>query len=74
MQNTGTASGYSEYMEAMQELTQGQQSLNQGMMSISPMPFGQNPGTQGILKSLMQEQKNLMKKARLLYMQKSLLR
>ena len=62
MQNTGTASGYSEYMEAMQELTQGQQSLNQGMMSISSMPFGQGPGAQGIMQSLMQEQKELMKK------------
>jgi len=59
MQSSGSASGYAEYMEAMQELSQGQQSLNQSMMSLLPMP-GQNPNSQGMMEGLMQQQQQLM--------------
>jgi hypothetical protein len=60
MQSSGEASGYGQYLESMKELMSGQQALNQGMNSLLPMPFGQQPGEEGLMKSLMQQQKNLM--------------
>ena len=60
MQSSGEASGYSQYLESMQELMSGQQALNQGMQSLLPMPFGQQPGKEGLMESLMQQQKSLM--------------
>ena len=60
MQSSGTASGYNEYMEAMQELSQGQQALNQSMISFLPMPGGKGENGQGMMESLMAEQKKLM--------------
>ena len=55
MQKSNSASGYSEYLKSMQELIQGQQLIGEGMQSL-PMPFGQNPGQDGLLKSLMEQQ------------------
>ncbi len=59
MQSSGEASGYSQYLESMENLMSGQQSLNQGMNSLIPMPFGQQPGQQGLMQSLMKQQQNL---------------
>lgn len=61
MQSTGDASGYAQYMDSMEQLMSGQQSLNQGMNSLLPMPFGQQPGKDGLMQSLMQQQKSLKK-------------
>ena len=48
-------------MEAMQELMQGQNSLNQGMGSLLPIPLGGEPSEmQGLMESLMQQQKKIM--------------
>ena len=71
MQASGEASGYSQYLESIQQLTKGQQALNQGMGSLLPMPFGQSPGSDGIMQSLMQQQKQLMKKLENLLNEKS---
>lgn len=60
MQSSGEASGYGQYLESMKELMTGQEALNQGMNSLLPMPFGQQPGEEGLMKSLMQQQKKLM--------------
>ena len=59
MQSTGDASGYSQYMESMEDLLSGQQSLNQGMGSLLPMPFGEQPSQDGLMQSLMQQQQSL---------------
>jgi len=60
MQASNSASGYEEYLQAMQELTKGQQSMNQGMQSLLPIPFGQQPGQNSLMQSLMSQQKQLM--------------
>ena len=59
MQKSGEASGYSQYLASMEQLTKGQQALNQGMGSLLPMPFGEQPGSEGLMQSLMQQQKKL---------------
>ena len=41
------------------------------MGSLLPMPFGQSPGSDGIMQSLMQQQKQLMKKLENLLNEKS---
>ena len=71
MQASGTASGYNEYMEAMQELSQGQQALNQSMISFLPMPGGKGENGQGMMESLMAEQKKLMNQLKKLMNQNS---
>tara|TARA_B110000263_G_scaffold208574_1_gene190308 strand:- start:215 stop:814 length:600 start_codon:yes stop_codon:yes gene_type:complete len=60
MQDSGSPSGYNEYLERMQELSEGQQSLNQGIQGLMPMPFGKQPGGQDLLGSLMKQQQQLM--------------
>jgi len=60
MQASNSASGYEEYLQAMQELTKGQQAMNQGMQSLLPIPFGQQPGQNSLMQSLMSQQKQLM--------------
>jgi hypothetical protein len=60
MQDSDSPSGYNEYLEKMQQLSEGQQSLNKGMEGIMPMPFGQQPGNQGLIESLMKQQQQLM--------------
>ena len=60
MQASNSASGYEEYLQSMQELTQGQQLMNQGMQSLLPIPFGQQPGQNSLMQSLMKQQKQLM--------------
>ena len=59
MQSSGEASGYSQYLESMENLMSEQQNLNQGMSSLIPMPFGQQSNQQGLMQSLMQQQQNL---------------
>jgi len=59
MQQSGEASGYSQYLASMEQLTKGQQALNQGMGSLLPMPFGEQPGSEGLMQSLMQQQQQL---------------
>ena len=59
MQNSGEASGYSQYLESMEQLMSGQQQINQGMNSLIPMPFGQQENGQGLMQSLMQQQQQL---------------
>ena len=62
MQSSGEASGYSSYIESMEQLMSGQQALNQGMSSLLPMPGGQQPGQDGLMQSLMQQQQSLKQK------------
>tara|TARA_Y100000591_G_C21831633_1_gene699989 strand:- start:1063 stop:2439 length:1377 start_codon:yes stop_codon:yes gene_type:complete len=59
MQSSGEASGYSQYLESMEQLMSGQQQINQGMNSLIPMPFGQEQSGQGLMQSLMQQQQQL---------------
>mgnify|MGYP001188566611 FL=1 len=59
MQDSGEASGYSQYLESMEQLMSGQQQINQGMNSLIPMPFGQQENGQGLMQSLMQQQQQL---------------
>ena len=59
MQNSGEASGYSQYLESMEQLMSAQQQINQGMNSLLPMPFGQQQTGEGLMQSLMQQQNQL---------------
>jgi len=59
MQSSNSYSGYDEYLQKMQQLGQGQQLMNQGMQSLLPMPFGQ-PGQNGLMQSLIEQQQKLM--------------
>tara|TARA_B100000676_G_C18085117_1_gene854393 strand:- start:1090 stop:4452 length:3363 start_codon:yes stop_codon:yes gene_type:complete len=59
MQGSGEASGYSQYLESMEQLMAGQQQINQGMNSLIPMPFGQQQNGNGLMESLMQKQQQL---------------
>ena len=59
MQSSGEASGYSQYLESMEQLMSGQQQINQGMNSLLPMPFGQQQSGEGLMQSLMQQQQQL---------------
>ena len=61
MQNSSSPSGYEQYLESLDELSKGQQSLNQGMQSALPLPLGQN-GQNGLMQSLLSQQKQLMEK------------
>ena len=71
MQKSGEASGYSQYLASMEQLTQGQQALNQGMGSLLPMPFGQQPGGEGLMQSLMQQQQQLLQQLKELFNENS---
>ncbi len=61
MQASSTPSGYEQYMEALSELGQAQQSMNKGMQSMLPLPMGQQ-GQNGLMQSLLNQQKELMAK------------
>ena len=61
MQASSTPSGYEQYMEALSELGEAQQSMNQGMQSMLPLPMGQQ-GQNGLMQSLLNQQKELMDK------------
>ena len=61
MQASNTPSGYDQYMEALSELGQAQQSMNEGMQSMLPLPMGQQ-GQNGLMQSLLNQQKELMDK------------
>ena len=60
MQASKSASGYEEYLQSLQEISQGQQLMNQGMQSLLPIPFGQQPGQNSLMESLISQQKKLM--------------
>ena len=60
MQASDSASGYAEYLKSIQELSQGQQLMNQGMQSLLPIPFGQQPGQNALMQSLINQQQKLM--------------
>ena len=59
MQSSGEASGYSQYIQSMEQLMSGQSQINQGMNSLIPMPFGQQQTGEGLMQSLMQQQQQL---------------
>jgi len=60
MQSSNLPSGYSEYMETLEQLMQGQQAMNQGMQSLLPIPLGNQPNQNGLMQNLMQQQQQLM--------------
>ena len=60
MQASNSMSGYAEYLKSIQELSQGQQLMNQGMQSLLPIPFGQQPGQNALMQSLINQQQKLM--------------
>ena len=59
MQSSGEASGYSQYIQSMEQLMSGQSQINQSMNSLIPMPFGQQQTGEGLMQSLMQQQQQL---------------
>ena len=61
MQSSNSASGYEEYLQSLEDLKQGQQLMNQGMQSLLPIPFGQQPGQNSLMESLIKQQQQLMK-------------
>ena len=56
MQNSSSASGFEQFMESLENMSQQQQVINQGTMQLSQMGMMQQ---QSILDQLMQQQQQL---------------
>ena len=56
MQNSSSASGFEQFMESLENMSQQQQGINQGTMQLSQMGMMQQ---QSILDQLMQQQQQL---------------